>query len=520
MRLLVLVVLLFVLTAAIGVGAATATDPESALVAVFVFGDTAGWMGCGFVVGDGGWVVTTADLVSETVGPKTAVTVKFVTVVSAWTGDAYRAEAKFVDRKLNLALLKLPVKGLPSVPLAGADGFADAHSATIGQVLSGDQVGAKWETSLYALKRETQTGKPAKLAVKQWTARNAALSESKGVNWLFLSRLNPEDNPPRAALLWRGGAGAVGVYNGRLVVGKGQKPATYGQCLPSIEIIKAFKSERVDEAVLRKVPDPTIPSNKTSAQALQNVWAALTNAILGRWPDAQKAAKALSELRPQNATAHLLLGVSLAGEGKAEEAIPSLNKAICLAPASPDAYFARALARASLKKTKEAEADLRTAAAKSPTDTKPLIALADLLSSDKARLAEAEGVAGKAVRLAPDHPGPKLTLALILKSRKSYDRAISELQAALAIAPNWGAAKAALAATYEAAGNLRLAEDQYRKLVESEPKNPDALFTLASFLADHDKKEEAKELLVKLFEMKPPKPLEEAAKKLQKKLEK
>ncbi|MDO8588799.1 MAG: tetratricopeptide repeat protein [Armatimonadota bacterium] len=519
MRTLALTLLLIAVVGAASVAAPPkAADCSDALVAIFVFGDTRGWMGAGFLVGDGQWVVTMADVVTEKINAETKLTVKYATVLSPWTGESYRAEVKTVDMKKNLAVLRLPMKGLPAVPLAGADGFKKARAVTIGQIFSGEQVGNRWDTTIQALSREPNPKRPAALVVRKWTAQNAVLSETKGIDWLFLSKMDPADNAPRASMVLREDGTAVGMYNSRLEVGEGKKPASYGQSLPSTELIKTLATLGVDAAGLRKASAPTIEPDKHAKQGLQLIWATLTQTILGKWTEARKNATSLLDLRPESPTANLLMGVTLAGGGKTEEAVKHMDKAISLDPNVPGGYFTRGAALASLKKTKEAEADFRKAIEQTPDDVKPMIALADLIAADKARRTEAAEIARKAVKTSPQDPLARMTLALILKSAGSYDQAIAELKEVLKIAPRWGEAKAALAAIYEASGDVASAETQYRDLVKAEPENPDALFTLASFLADHEKKTEAKELVTKLLAMKLPKELETAAKELEKKL--
>lgn len=518
------------MSAAVAAGAidASSTDCQDALVAMFVFGDGDGWMGCGFVVGDGSWVATTADLVSEPINSDTQVSIKFVTILSYYTGDAYRAELKYIDRKTNLALFKLPVRGLPAVPLAGSEGFAKAKTTTIGQIVTGGSlIGFRWDTTIYALGRTARSAKAPALAVKKWTARNAVFAETKDVNWLFASKIDPEDNPPRASLVWKTGAGAVGIYNSRLILGEGPKAIIYGQCLPSTTITKALNKASLEDPT--KPSLPTIARDKVATQGLQSIWNVLTNVILAqraktptesssRWADAHKASSELVAARPDSAFANLVLGVSLMGEAKTDESLKSLDKAVALDGNSAYTFLSRGAARVVKGMAKEAEADFRKAIEKSPADIKPLLALADLLAADKASLAEAAEFATKAVKLEPQYPPARMTLALILKKQETYDRAIAEFKEILKIVPEWGAAKAALAATYEDSGDLTNAEAQYRDIVKLVPDNPDALLTLASFLADHDKKDEAKKLVAQVLEMKPPQELETAAKELQKKL--
>ena len=86
------------------------------------------------------------------------------------------------------------------------------------------------------------------------------------------------------------------------------------------------------------------------------------------------------------------------------------------------------------------------------------------------------------------------------------------------MAPNWAPAWFALGATYEEGGDKALAEKAYRKLVELQPKSPDSLITLASFLAEQGKRDEATELLAKVRELNPPEEVLKAVKELEEKM--
>src|ERR1039457_7123773 len=93
---------------------------------VRAFGDMTSWMSSSLVVGDGSWVVAPADAVTEKVGPKTDQTVRYPIFISSYTGLAYQCELKAVDKDLGIALLKLPISGLPAVTLGQSADFAKA----------------------------------------------------------------------------------------------------------------------------------------------------------------------------------------------------------------------------------------------------------------------------------------------------------------------------------------------------------------------------------------------------------
>ena len=136
-----------------------AADLTDASGVVRVFGDASSWMSACFVVGDGSWVVTTADTITEKAGPETQRTIRFPMFISYYTGRAYQCDLKAFDKDLNVALLKLPVKGLPAAPLAPLTAFKKAAYGTLGQLVSGEPIGNRWPTEIYGITRDKKDDK-------------------------------------------------------------------------------------------------------------------------------------------------------------------------------------------------------------------------------------------------------------------------------------------------------------------------------------------------------------------------
>ena len=62
-------------------------------------------------------------LLQKKMGANTTQTSSYPIFISPYTGQAYECEIKAVDESLNVALLKLPVSGLPALPLAAKLSF-------------------------------------------------------------------------------------------------------------------------------------------------------------------------------------------------------------------------------------------------------------------------------------------------------------------------------------------------------------------------------------------------------------
>src|SRR5438105_3881544 len=101
--------------------AAVATDPKDATVLIRVASSLRRGRGSGFVVGDGGWVVTAAHVVAADFGEGRMASEGALLVLSPWTGHWYEAQVRAIDPEADLALLRLEVTGLPALPLADMD---------------------------------------------------------------------------------------------------------------------------------------------------------------------------------------------------------------------------------------------------------------------------------------------------------------------------------------------------------------------------------------------------------------
>lgn len=513
MRAFVLVIALLLLAAAC-VSAASLTDSTGI---IRVFGDTISRVSSCFVVGDGSWVVTTCDSVTEVVGPETSQTMRFPVFISTYTGQAYQCELKASNKELNVALLKLPVSGLPGAPLAQMADFSKAAYGTLGQLSSGELVGNDWPTTTYGITLN-RSAKPAKLDVEQWNAKRVFVTDIGKYKWVFLSIMNPSTSVPNGAIVARDST-VAGMYVNKLVVTGGKDSIVYGRCAMATEIARFCGDSGVDSATLYDPPTPTISKPKDADIAFQLQCRIYTQIGARRLALAQPAAAALATMRPKDAQVQMVLGLAQLGSGKAEEALKSFDEAAKLDPKLATLRANRALALMALKKKPEAEKELLQAIQEAPGDPRPVTALADFYLSDPKTLDKALTYADRAATMASNSAAAQLLLGKVQKTRKDYSAAIKAIGEAVKMAPEWPEGWYALAATYEEGGDKPNAEKAYRKLVEKQPKDPGALMTLASFLADQGSKDEALALLEKIRALSPPKETLDAVQSLQDKIE-
>lgn len=481
-----------------------------------VFGDATSWMSACFVVGDGSWVVTALEAVTEKTGPKAEQTIRFPVFVSPYTGRAMQCELKAQNKDLGIALLQLPTSGLPAAPLAQISDFSKAAYGTLGELMSGEPVGNTWKTELYGITRE-KAGGNYKMTIGRWNAEKIFVTDIGKYRWAFASELVPDSPVPNGALVARETT-AVGMYLNKMVITGGKENVVFGRILMSSEMARWLGDHGIDTAALYNPPAATVKRDGGADVAFQ-LQCRIYSMIGARRADlALEAAAALAKMQPMDAQAHLVHGLALTGAGKFEDALKAFDEAVKIDPKLPTLRTARALALIGLKKTDEAEAELLKAVEEAPTDVRPVTALADFYMADDKTIDKALTYAIKASQMATNSPAAQLLLARAHKRKKNYQASVAAISEALKMAPEWYDAWYALGATCEEAGDKVSAEKAYRKLVEKQPKNPDGLLVLASYLADQGQKDEALELIGRARDLKPPKPVLDAAQALEDKL--
>ncbi|MGB9619967.1 MAG: tetratricopeptide repeat protein, partial [Armatimonadota bacterium] len=414
------------------VGCAGAPNLSDCAGVMRAFGDSSSWMTSCFVVGEGSWAITAADAVIEKVGPEVEQTIQKPIFLSAYTGQAWQCELKACDKELGVALLKLPVRGLPAAPLAQSAEFAKATRATMGQVLSGEPCGGNWPTEIYGVTRERK-GNVYQLTVAQWNAKNAAVAEIGKYNWLFVSEISPDVPVPNGAMVARSSS-VVGMYLNKVTIGYAKQGVSFGRCAISPQIARYLGKRGIDTASLYDPPKPTVERSADWNEAFQLRAAIYSQIGAGRAGAALEQAQALTKLRPREAEAHLLLGIALTGSGKFEDAIKAFDEAAKLDPALPALRTNRAFALIGLNKPGEAEAELLKAAEEAPDDPRPVIALADFYLGDEKTYDKALTYARKAESMKPNSPAAKLLVARVEKRRKNYQAALKSIQEALKMA--------------------------------------------------------------------------------------
>jgi len=214
-------------------------------------------------------------------------------------------------------------------------------------------------------------------------------------------------------------------------------------------------------------------------------------------PEAERYLRAATGLKPTDhveegqarawlALAHLLENT------KPEDALAAYRKASELTPKDPEPHLSAGLLQERQKEFSAAEAEYKQVLAVDPHSTEAAIGLTNLYMKS-GRLGEAEPLLRGLATERPDDAGIHLQLGRVLAAQSKKDDAIAEIQTALKLAPADSDAQREIADLYSSAGKNDLAENTYRALVTTQPKDPELHRGLGQALLRQKKFPEAQE---------------------------
>jgi Tfp pilus assembly protein PilF len=194
-------------------------------------------------------------------------------------------------------------------------------------------------------------------------------------------------------------------------------------------------------------------------------------------PEAERYLRAATGLKPTDhveegqarawlALAHLLENT------KPEDALAAYRKASELTPKDPEPHLSAGLLQERQKEFSAAEAEYKQVLAVDRHSTEAAIGLTNLYMKS-GRLGEAEPLLRRLATERPDDAGIHLQLGRVLAAQSKKDDAITEIQTALKLAPADSDAQREIADLYSSAGKNDLAENTYRALVTTQPKDPE-----------------------------------------------
>ena len=194
-------------------------------------------------------------------------------------------------------------------------------------------------------------------------------------------------------------------------------------------------------------------------------------------PEAERYLRAATTLKPaahpEEGQARAWLALAhLLESTKPEDALAAYRKASELTPKDPEPHLSAGLLHERQKEFTDAEAEYKQVLALDSNSTEAAIGLTNIYMKS-GRLSEAEPLLRRLATERPDDAGIHLQLGRVLAAQDKKDDAIAEIQTVLKLAPADSDAQRELADLYTSAGKNDLAENTYRALVTTQPKDPE-----------------------------------------------
>jgi tetratricopeptide (TPR) repeat protein len=220
---------------------------------------------------------------------------------------------------------------------------------------------------------------------------------------------------------------------------------------------------------------------------------------------AEKAARQMIDLQPNNALAHGRLGSALSAQGKYDDAIVALRKAIEMDPTSHLAMHDLAVTLRNQGNLEEALTILRRLIERAPELAVAHRNLGSVLSRLDRR-DEAVVALRKAVELAPNENGAINELGMVLAKQGKHEEAVATFRTSIELQPNHFYTSYTynnLGISLTELGRLDEAASAFRKAVELQPDLANAFHCLAQVLQKQGKLDEAIAAARKAIELRP-----------------
>lgn len=232
------------------------------------------------------------------------------------------------------------------------------------------------------------------------------------------------------------------------------------------------------------LPGP-FPQEQVNFEAELYANVAATEDMQGKTEQAIEHLNKALTLQPDYPSAHANLGVALAHEGKINEAITHYNKALQFKPDSPEVLNNLANALAEQGKITEAFTHLNRALKINPGYAEAHFNMGNLLLSLN-KTNDAIEHYNKAIKIKPDYLKAHGNLAIALASQGKDEEAITHFAEAVRLQPNNYNAHYNLARALADYGKTEEAIKEFREVLKLNPEDLGTLDYLARILTTHD----------------------------------
>jgi tetratricopeptide (TPR) repeat protein len=199
----------------------------------------------------------------------------------------------------------------------------------------------------------------------------------------------------------------------------------------------------------------------------------------GRFEQALLELEKALELRPDLPDPHVSIGECYLRWGKPEEAVGHFQDALEILPGDGGILLRLGMAYAKLKRIEEAVEAYEASLESDPDNYETRVLLGGILFQE-GRIAEARGHFQHAATLAPGRPHALFNLGLTFAAERDWERAKDNFQEAISNAPDFVPAHFQLGNALLALGDVEGAREAWQKTLELDPENQAAKQRLES----------------------------------------
>lgn len=250
----------------------------------------------------------------------------------------------------------------------------------------------------------------------------------------------------------------------------------------------------------KKKKGRSVRSQGSATQAQRRALIALYEA--GRIDDCEKSARQLTRTYPKDGFCWKVYGTVLAQNGKTEQALPSLERALALTPRDADTHNSLGVVYDSLQRLEDALTHYRQALELAPNNAQIHNNLGTTLKA-LGRLSESEASYHRALKLQPNYAEAHSNLGNVLRDLGRPEEAEVSLRQALALDPNFARAHRNLGALLLDMGRVSEAEGCCRRALELEPNAAQGHSHLGSALKELGRLDEALDCYSQALTIKP-----------------
>jgi len=228
----------------------------------------------------------------------------------------------------------------------------------------------------------------------------------------------------------------------------------------------------------------------------------LATLVQGRPQDALQPLQRAVELDPRLAAAQFNLGYALEGLGRLDQALQAYRRAVAVAPHLADAHNNLGNVLQKLKRHDEAVSAYEKALALRPETAQFHMNRGDALR-DLARLEDAEAAYQTAIRLKPDLVEVYLNLAHVLELQGRDEASVDAFQRAIDLRPAYVEAHRGMGHVLRRLGRHEAAEAAYRRALELRTDDAELYIDLGKVLKEVSRYEAALDSFQRALALKP-----------------